>query len=874
MVGERELSRREAAQEELGRTDFAPGVAATLVLLFLLTICAVPALQHVAELGASLAARKSGGGGGGSGGAAASAPSLLPQCYDLFRAFPSRPAIKAYEKRLEDGSVVGRWLLPHAEDALTGLCGAGNEQVYLGRGGGGRGGLFYRPEIDHLAGRGFLEPAVLRARALSGEGWETPVEPDPLCAILDFRRQLAARGIMLVVVPTPGKAAVEPEAYAASYAGFPRPLYNPSFPAFVAALEAAGVPVFDPAPEIRRARLETGRPQYLATDTHWRPETMEEVAARLAAFLRERLAPPANAPAGYTRQEKEIANRGDLLDALHLAAGRARYPLERVMIHPVAARSAPWAPDPEAEILLLGDSFSNIFSQEALGWGGGAGLAEQLSFFLQRPLDRIVLNDGGAWKCRRELDDVRLAGKRLVVWQFASRELSVGDWKILALPHARPGAAGGGTTGKPLRVRGTIRARGSIPTNVPYADCLLALHLTDVVALAGEAPGKELVVFVWGLRAHRRTPADAWRIGQEVTLPLTPWRAVERLYGSFNRAELDDDRLLALPLYWAEEPAAEPAPGTPAAAACLRGREGWLFFGPELAGLAAGRFWGASASRAERDPLPAILDFQAQLDAAGIELLLVPVPAKAAVYPEMLGATDPAASPPPSPPARVDLHQQEFYELLRQKGVHVLDLVPEFRRRRLEAEGPLYCRQDTHWSGRACALAAELIAREIGDRPWRSAIGRRTYATETRPVEITGDLWRMLGDPALPKEKLALTFVGTRVGERLEPVAPWRESPVLLLGDSHNLVFHAGGELHAVGAGLPDHLARVLGFPVDLVAVRGSGATSARLTLLRREDNLAGKKLVIWCLSAREFTAGQEWRKVPVLRGRKEEGKP
>ena len=30
--------------------------------------------------------------------------------------------------------------------------------------------------------------------------------------------------------------------------------------------------------------------------------------------------------------------------------------------------------------------------------------------------------------------------------------------------------------------------------------------------------------------------------------------------------------------------------------------------------------------------------------------------------------------------------------------------------------------------------------------------------------------------------------------------------------------------------------------------------------------SLAGKKLVVWCLSVREFTEGQGWGKVPIVR--------
>jgi hypothetical protein len=76
--------------------------------------------------------------------------------------------------------------------------------------------------------------------------------------------------------------------------------------------------------------------------------------------------------------------------------------------------------------------------------------------------------------------------------------------------------------------------------------------------------------------------------------------------------------------------------------------------------------------------------------------------------------------------------------------------------------------------------------------------------------------------------------------------------------------------MYARGAGLPDQLAMELGIPVDLVAVRGSGATPSRINLFRRwqanSDYYAGKKLVIWCLSAREFTESTGWRKVPIRR--------
>jgi alginate O-acetyltransferase complex protein AlgJ len=218
------------------------------------------------------------------------------------------------------------------------------------------------------------------------------------------------------------------------------------------------------------------------------------------------------------------------------------------------------------------------------------------------------------------------------------------------------------------------------------------------------------------------------------------------------------------------------------------------------------------------------------------------------------------------PSLRWDPQDAAFYEVLRERGVEVIDLVPEFRQARQTDERPVYCRQDTHWAGPAIERTARVIAARLRGQSWLATVPREQFETEGRSVEITGDLWQMLDDPSTPKETLSLASVGRRSEVGLEPVEPWRESPVLLLADSHGLVFHAGGDMHARGAGLADHLAKELGFPVDLVAVRGSGATPSRINLLRRRDNLAGKKVVVWCMSVREFTeSAQGWRPLPVF---------
>jgi alginate O-acetyltransferase complex protein AlgJ len=83
----------------------------------------------------------------------------------------------------------------------------------------------------------------------------------------------------------------------------------------------------------------------------------------------------------------------------------------------------------------MGDSFTNVFSLDSMGWGTAAGFGPHLALALGRDIDVIAQNDSGAFATRQALareiagGEDRLAGKKVVVWEFASRELAVGDWK-------------------------------------------------------------------------------------------------------------------------------------------------------------------------------------------------------------------------------------------------------------------------------------------------------------------------------------------------------------------------------------------------------------------------------------------------------------
>jgi len=287
----------------------------------------------------------------------------------------------------------------------------------------------------------------------------------------------------------------------------------------------------------------------------------------------------------------------------------------------------------------------------------------------------------------------------------------------------------------------------------------------------------------------------------------------------------------------------------------IKGTDGWLFLKDELVHLGSGKFWGEGGAT---DPLEAVIAYNTLLTEKGITLYLMPVPPKALVYADKLSAgldRDIMAG-------QVALYE-EFYALLKKNGVKVIDLLPALMDRREQSD--VYCKTDTHFSPAGIELFSEAAAKVIGQTDWYNGVEKEEYIKSVRTITINGDLAQMAGLNDM-QESLDLSFVKVKKSGQSEMSEAG--SPVILLGDSHTLVFNVGGDLHAKGAGLFDHLSARLGFPVDLLGVRGSGVTPARIKLYQRSKKdgsyLKGKKAVIWCFAGRDFTVSGGWRKIPV----------
>jgi hypothetical protein len=546
----RKVSREEEAELALKNSQFAGGSRNLLIFLFLLTILAVPTIQFAYEMRTPHTDGRLGTFNVYKAYPAWKKIRTVRNPRDVWRLLPRAAELKAAEKELETESVVSEWLLPRVQLVLVKL-GAGNEQVYLGH----DHWLFYRPDVDYITGPPFLEPKVMTHRSHAAA-----LQPDPLKAITAFRDQLATRGIDLIVVPVPMKPGVEAGKLAERSPSH-QVLQNISFAEFKARLEKAGVRLFDVEGSLSQRKAVIGdAPLYLETDTHWQPGTMEFVAENLAAFVQG--SPRSSAPLQMT--DRSVSGVGDIARMLRLPEEMQAYPPETVTIHEVTAANMPWRASKEANILLLGDSFSNIFSLGALGWGESAGFAEHLSRALGGvPLDCILRNSDAAFATReilgRELarGRDRLAGKKLVIWEFAERELAFGDWKLIEMKLGQPLPAKFFVpkSGESVTASGTVEAISTVPRpgSVPYKDHILALHLIDLtVEGREETAGLEALVYAESMRDNALTAAARFRPGDRVTLRIRPWTDVSDQYEKINRSEIDDPAVQLEEPCWGE----------------------------------------------------------------------------------------------------------------------------------------------------------------------------------------------------------------------------------------------------------------------------------------------------------------------------------
>ena len=338
----------------------------------------------------------------------------------VFKKVPSEANLRVYEKELEEACQVAGWLRPlHRQLRWWLMRDLGDKAVA-----GADGWAYYGPNIEYLGQRYFRDLKSAKTA------------DDPAETIADFARQLASRNIRLLVVPVPAKPAIAPERLRRGL--LPSLALSVHTRRFMDELRGRGVEVFDLfTPFVREQQERPERPRlYLAADTHWTGDGARLAANLLAGRVRELLGPQGPEPQRtYRREPVIVARRPDIPRMSRLPYEASAFPPENTLAYRVLGEDGqPYADDDDAQILLLGDSFSRIYQIDE---PEAAGLIANLAFELHAPLSSIV-NDGGAstlvrQELARNLD--LLKGKRLVIWAFAERDLRFGmkGWEKIDL---------------------------------------------------------------------------------------------------------------------------------------------------------------------------------------------------------------------------------------------------------------------------------------------------------------------------------------------------------------------------------------------------------------------------------------------------------
>ncbi len=289
------------------------------------------------------------------------------------------------------------------------------------------------------------------------------------------------------------------------------------------------------------------------------------------------------------------------------------------------------------------------------------------------------------------------------------------------------------------------------------------------------------------------------------------------------------------------------------------GREGWFFYKPGVQYLIE-PLPKVTADDPRGDPVQAIVSFREQLLQRGIQLLVIPAPGKASIYPHQLAArVEPKDE-------TVSIHTQNLIRQLRDNGVEVLDLFSLYRDNLVpEGEGNtnFYLAQDTHWSPQGMRLAAQSAARRLLELGWIER-GDILYDEHQIELERYGDVLRMMDMPGLehsykPESVMSLQVV-RREGGELYKDDP--ESQVLVLGDSFLRIYERD---EPKSGGFTAHLARELQMPVASIIGDGGASTLVRQELKRKSQLLANKKVVVWEFVERDIRFGMEgWQDIPL----------
>jgi hypothetical protein len=570
------LNQTELDHQELDSTVVSPALAKGFSWAFALLLLAVPLSQATLDLmqrktpqAFSLFQPFGRGMGQFAGG-------QWKQALETWRAAIRPETLHSYEATLESNSVWKQFFQPRIQEVLSGPLGYGNDKVVLGR----DGWLFYQHGLEYVVHQSITDPSTLEqtAKATVDKAMDASPHPDPRPAILELDRECRKAGIHLVVLPIPDKAMLQPTQLGEQKLGERNNVRNnEGYAGLMRQMREAGVDWFDVTP----ASIAPGDVRYLVQDTHWAPSFMDTVASALASHIKESGVLPAAAAVSMRTVETNVTRVGDLVDMLKLPLGQALFAPQTVLVHKILdAQGQPVQPDPQANVLLLGDSFTNIYSLRDLGWGTGAGFGEHLAYHLKQRIDVIAFNGGGPVLTRTELarqeNAARLGFKKVIVYEFAIRDLLGENWKPIAMvkpvpppvlpivltvkdvpaqdvpakdaqkkevpPSVEPTRVVAPADNQ-LTVIATIvqTSKVPVPGSAPYKDCLTFIKVKVQTVESGNYAKPEMLVAFLAMENDKLLPPASYAVGDRLRLMLIPLAEAETRIRSLQRADDTDD---------------------------------------------------------------------------------------------------------------------------------------------------------------------------------------------------------------------------------------------------------------------------------------------------------------------------------------------
>ena len=350
--------------------------------------------------------------------------------FEVFNQPPTAAGLREYERSLEAVNWAARISQPLIQFAQFAWLKEGGSKAVIGSGGW----YFYKPGLNYMLSR----PESAGPRSATN---------DPVAAIVDFRDQLAARGIQLMVMPVPNKESVYPDRVTPRAKPL-RSVLAPRTQELMDRLRAANVEVIDLFKGFGLARQQAGSSTetalYLAQDTHWSPAGVELAAEWVAKRLME-LGWMQPGKVDYAERPMRVQRLGDVLRMLQAPLIEHRVKPETLTCVQVVRRDNGelYRDASEAELLVLGDSFLRVYQREE---PGSAGFIAHLAKELKQPSLALVNDGGGSTLVRQELrgNPAFLRNKKVVLWEFVERDIGLGlhGWKLVPLaPVVAPGSA-------------------------------------------------------------------------------------------------------------------------------------------------------------------------------------------------------------------------------------------------------------------------------------------------------------------------------------------------------------------------------------------------------------------------------------------------